>query len=77
MQEGRADARRVDEHDSLIEEVRTDLDRDALDCEPIVWVLRLRNITFENVRDFGRDSDYGRLFDAQERDPRAVSICRR
>ena len=77
VQEGRADARRVDEHDSLIEEVRTDLDRDALDSEPIVRVLRLGDITFENAGDFGRDGGYGRLFAAPERNPEPGRIRRR
>ena len=77
MQEGRADARRVDEHDSLIEEVRTDLDRDALDSEPIVRVLRLRDITFENGGDVGRDGGEGAALCRPGTRSGAGSICRR
>jgi len=57
VEECRADARRIDKDNSLIEEFRADFEFHALDAELVTRIFRLGDMLFKNSWDLGFGGD--------------------
>jgi hypothetical protein len=57
VEECRADTRRIDKDDSLIEEFRGDFEFHALDADLVTRIFRLGDMLFENSWDLGFGGD--------------------